>query len=333
MLIAGALVGLIAVLAVKDSDKRKMAGWIGLVVAVIGVIGMFVPGTPLGNTINLGGQNAVVQQPATVVVTTTPTAPGITPGLSGECNYQPTATYSAKDKYSTTSVPGTAYYKPSGLPATTTAYTNLNKGTTYTYWVSNSTYFVRPVTISADCGNNPFTADSWAYTAATITGYDLVNHQTTTSGAYNTSMGANDLANVQVTYQGVAKKSAGPFGGVMVIEYNSSISSVTATGDQILSSNPYHVTYSVSATSHTSKQFAYSSDLDDGTGSVRTINLQVQNGASAAGDGADWKVTFIPANYYVTNDGNIELDTEKFANSDTSRTNLGEQTATFYWGA
>jgi len=256
----------------------------------------------------------------------------IQPGVTTE-TYQPTASYSVKDKFSTTTVSGTAYYKEEGLPATTSALTNVRSGKRYTYWVDNDTYYVKPKVFTATPGANVVIAEAWQNGTATITGYDLVNRKSITNGEYNTSLGANDQANIEITYQGTAKKSAGPFGGVMVVEYNATISSVTATGPQILSNNPYHVTYTPSATTHTYKMWAYSSDLDDGSGAVRRINLQFKNGATPVGKGASWKVTFIPANYYVTNAGDIVLDTEKYANDDTTRTGLQAPSATFYWGA
>lgn len=251
----------------------------------------------------------------------------------GKCTYQPTATYATIDKFGTTTVSGTSYYKPNGEKATTTAITNLNKDTQYTYWVSNSSYYVKPLTKTAGCGGNPFQTDAWSNSSVSLSGYDTVAHASTTDGASNCSMGANDLCNIEVSYQGTAKASGGPFGGVMVIEYNSTLSSVTATGSEILASNPHHLTYTTSATTHTSKQWGYASSMDDGTGNVKKVNIQVKNGASAVGAGSVWYVKFIDANYYVTNDGNIVLDTEKYQNDDTTRAGFNTHTLTMYWGA
>jgi len=103
----------------------------------------------------------------------------------------------------------------------------------------------------------------------------------------------------------------------------------------LLTSNPYHVTYTVSATSHTSKQFAYKPSLDDGTGAVKTINCEVKNSATAVGAGSVYYVKFLPANYYVTQSGDIVLDTEKNADGDNTRTGslINLPSATGYFGA
>ncbi len=250
-------------------------------------------------------------------------------------NYQPTASYSTIDKYSTTSVSGTSYYKANNNKATTTAVTNVNLKDKIKYWVSNTTYWVKPEVVTINSQTSIIQADAWANSSATVTLYDPVNRQTTTSGAYNTSLGANDDASVEITYDGTAEGSAGAFGGVMIFERNSTISSVKCTGDQLLKSNPYHVTYTVTATTNTYDAFAYDSSLDDGSGAPRTINCEVKNGASAVGAGSAYYVKFIPANYYVTQAGDIVLDTEKNADGDTTRTGstINLPSATANWGA
>lgn len=248
--------------------------------------------------------------------------------------YQPTASYSAKDKFSTSTITGTAYYKVGDNPATTTAYTNVNAGDTVTYWMSNGTFYSAPVTKVAGTGVNAFNAVGYNNATATVTLYDLANRASVTSGAYNTSMGANKQASIEITYQGTAKKSSAPFGGVMVVEANSSIPTVTCTGDDLLSSNPFTVTYAPTSTTTSYRVFAFGTSLDDGTGSVKRINCQFQNGASQAGAGAPFYVKFIPANYYVTQDGRILLDVEKVADQDTTRTQIANTiSVTGYWGA
>ena len=142
------------------------------------------------------------------------------------------------------------------------------------------------------------------------------------NGANNISMGANDQANVEITYQGTSKKSASPFGGIMVIEKNSTITTVTCTGDDLIKgTSPYHITYTASATTHDYRLFPYAGTIDDGTGSVKRITCQFLNGGTAT-DGSTYWIKFIPANYYVSNDGNFELDVEKFLNDDTTRTQI-----------
>lgn len=253
----------------------------------------------------------------------------------GGATYQPTASYSARDKYSTTSITGTSYYKVNGDSATTTVKTNVNVGDGITYWVSNTSYWVKPLTKSAGAGVTPYEVLGWSNSTATVTLYDLVNRESVTDGAYNTSLGANDQGNIEITYQGTSEGSAGPFGGKMVVEMNSTISSVTCTGEDLVSSDPYHLTYTTSATTHTYKSWVYGPSLDDGSGAVRRIACQFKNGATAVGADSVFYVKFIPANYYVTDAGDIVLDTEKFADGDTTRTGstINLPTATGYWGA
>lgn len=253
----------------------------------------------------------------------------------GGATYQPTASYSARDKYSTTTITGTSYYKVNGDSATTTAKTNTNVGDSITYWVSNTSYWLKPVMKTAGAGVTSFEALGWSNSSASVSLYDSVGRASADSGDSNISMGANDQANVEITYQGTSEGSAGPFGGKMVIEMNSSISSVTCTGDSLTSSDLYHLTYSVTSTSNTYKSWAYGPSLDDGSGAVRRIDCQFKNGATAAGAGSAYYVKFIPANYYVTDSGDIVLDTEKFADQDTTRTGstISLPSVTGYWAA
>jgi hypothetical protein len=248
--------------------------------------------------------------------------------------YQPTATFNAKDKFSTTSVVGTSYYKRGTDATTTTAISNTNPGESISYWVDNATYWVSPAVKVAGPGVTSFEALAWSNGTATVTGYDLVNRQSVTGGEYNTSMAANKQANIEITVQGTSKKSSMPFGGVMVVEYNSTISSVTCNGEDLLSGNPFHLTYTVASTQNTYQVFGVGASLDDGSGAVKKITCQFNNGATAAGADSAYYVKFIPANYYVSQDGNVLLDTEKFADGTTVRTGSRNQPIlTAYWGA
>lgn len=268
-----------------------------------------------------------------IVTSMTPVPPVGDGGGNDGCQYSPTLSVSAKDKFASTMVSGTPYYKTNGLPATTTVVTSINKDETYKYWMSNtSTYYVEPVTKTAGCGVTTLVATGWANGSVSVSGYDLVNRQATTSGVYNTSMGANDQANEEFTYQGSSKQSGMPFGGVMVVEYNATIASATCTGVDISEANDFHVTYSSSATANTFRIWKVLPTIDDGTGSVRTIDCQFKNGAASVAGGT-YYVKFIPANYYLTNTGDIVLDVEQNANQATTRTGIGQVTFTGYWGA
>jgi len=319
----------------KNSGKRKTLFMFGIPLLGVGfliaVAGTSLPAqlqflnTPLwkglGQTTTIGG--------TTITYTTVGTPSGGISSTSG-CPYQPTGSYSTKDKFSSSIFGGTAYYKSNGQPAVTTATSNLNKGTEYIYWLANTTTYVKPESKIADCGVNVFVADAYKNGSATITTYDTVNNKAANSYQYNTSLGANAQASYEITYQPTAKTSVMPFGGLMVIEYNSTISDLTCTGADIRTGNPsgYHLTYTPQKLTHTYKVFEVASSFDDGSGAVKKISCQFKNGASAnvaSGTLAEtpWYVSFIPANYYVTNNGDIILDIEKAANADTTRAGFG----------
>ncbi|MEM4271152.1 MAG: hypothetical protein QXO70_03610 [Candidatus Pacearchaeota archaeon] len=323
ILVLGALLVLIGQVFVKKPSTRKNLTWIGIVAVVIPILAMTVLST------SLAFMNTPVGGSKLPSFTITPS--GATQAPTGEfyCPTTPSVTWSAIDKYGTTVVSGTAYYKQNGMKAITSS-PGINKGTEYTYWVYNNTWYVIPKVQVGDCGSNIFQADAIQNASATITGYDLINRQSIDSGAYNTSLGANVVANEEISYQGTAKAGFMPFGGVMVVEYNSTISSVTATGDSLIE-NPFHVTYTPHHTTHTYKVFGIAPSIDDGSGIVKRIQVQFKNGGSAVGAGSAYYITFIPANYYVTNAGDIVLDVEKFLNDDTSRTGLGSITKVYYW--
>lgn len=248
--------------------------------------------------------------------------------------YQPTATFSAKDSFSTSTISGTSYYKRGNAFASTTAISNVNPGESITYWVDNSsTYYVQPLTQQAGSGVTSFNTLGWKNGSITISAYDLVGRQALNgASAYNISMGANDQANVEITYQGTAKQSAMPFGGLMVIELNSTIPTVTCNGDDLVDASQFHLTYTVASISNHYKVFGIAPTIDTGNGEVRKITCQIVNGATAAGNGDSlWYVKFFPANYYVSQAGNFVLDTEKNADGSTTRTALGFPEATYYW--
>lgn len=245
----------------------------------------------------------------------------------------PVATYATIDKFSTTAVTGSSYYARDGEAATTTALTNVNPGVQYTYWVSNASYYVAPKVFTAgSLNNNIINKVAVANGSSTITLYDTTSRQTVTSGAYNTSVGANGVANIELSYQGNAKKSSMPFGGVLIVEKNQTFNvngGVICSGANIAAntgSDAFTVTYQATATDMNSVIYKVLPSIDDGVDvSVKKINCQFQNGATDAA-GA-YKFTLLPANYYVSNDGKILLDVEQAANGLTTRTGLGSITA------
>lgn len=249
---------------------------------------------------------------------------------SGVVTYQPIASYATQDKYSTTSVAGTSYYKTGGSlsgndvvggqPATTTAITNTNKGTQYVYWVDNSTYWVKPYLFTASGTDNVVNKESLQNGSGTLTLYDSKTGQAITLASHNASMAANGQAFIRITYEGTKKYSAVPFGGLFVVEYNNTMSDVSCTGDGVLGPNSqFQLTYTANNTVDVYKAYELEYGFDDGTGQLREINCQFNNGATDPGDGSPFFFRIIPANYYVANNGNIYLDTEKSADDSTTR--------------
>lgn len=252
-------------------------------------------------------------------------------GLGSYIGVNPTAAYSTKDKFASTSVGGTAYYKvgtvDTGTAATTTALTTVNPGSQYTYWVSNNTLFlfVKPKTFTATTLNNNVVNDG-AYlnstTIVTLTAYDL-NGRSTISAAggsmtYNVSAAANAVLNIEFTYQGISKVSNLPFGGIFVLELNSTVSTVTCSGDGVTASTPFHVTYSPIHTANKAVIFGLDETFDSGTGALRRVNCQIQNGGQLMS--GVYRASILPANYYLTNTGDIALDVEQYKNDVTTRT-------------
>lgn len=334
ILIGFLLLVLFQLFSMGNAKSRKTATWLGVGVLVIGFVaqmgwiaGLAFLNQPIGT-----GQALVINQGG-----------GGTGGGVVQ-TYQPTASYLTQDSFSaTTSVPGTGYYKSPG-GTTTTAITNTNAGTTYTYWVSNSTYYVEPKEFIGGGTQTIINDKAYSNGSMSTSGYDIVSDKAITSSAsagtgYNISMGANDNAKVKITVVGSAKTSNLPLGGVMVVEVNSSISTVSCSGDGILGLNSkYALTYTPSSINTKAIVYEVAKGFDvskDGgmTGVTNVIRCDFTNGGTAVGTGllAPWYVKFIPANYYVGNDGNFYLDVEKKANADTTRTGLGGSSTTFYW--
>jgi hypothetical protein len=351
ILIIIALAGLIMLVPVfakafkKNGAMKVIFAILGIAFVAYGIVGI---GAQMSwYTLPAGASNfflsASISSGSNIPINTNgniqcPTGTVLTNGVciapnSGGANYQPTATYSGKNKYSTETLTGTSYYKVGSLPSTTTAQTNVNVGDSVTYWISNTSRWVQPVTIPMHAGVNPIEVLGYTNSTASVTLYDETARVTVTSGVENVSLSANNNANVEITYKGTSEGSAGPFGGLMVVEQNSTITQVTCTGDALTGNADFHLTYTPTYTTHVYKSFAYGPTLDDGTGKTQRISCQYKAGATAPGAGSPFFVKFIPANWYVSKAGNILLDTEKWADGDNTRTGsvINAPIATGYW--
>lgn len=317
-------------------NKKGKTGSFTMLVWFIAIVAVLILGTVFYMAFR------TPTEPQTIVNTPSPqpSGTGTSGGSSNACNYQPSVTYTTKDQAGTTIVAGTSYYGAGTGPATTTALTNVVAGNPYTYWVDNGTganlgYFDAPAIFTPGCGAQTVNAVAYQFNNQTLSGYDLIGKTSAIGQATNVSMGAGKSANIQITYLGSALKTAMPFGGLMVVEYNSTIPTLTASGDGIVAnSGKFHITYSSTATSNTFQTFEVTPALDPGASVVnpKYINLAFQNGQTSA-NGGNVYVKFFPAAYYYGNDGQIRLDVEKTANQATTRTAPTLPTYNFGWGA
>jgi len=293
----------------KNKKGMNAGGTVLLVIGVMIAIALIV------------GVTIYVSKPAvTESVITQSTA-----GAISNPSVNPAVTFSTLSKYLSNSISGTTYYKVGGLTtgakASTTALANVNPASTYVYWVSNSSHvFVKPDVFVAGTLNNPIqNGEAYEGTTIALSSYDLDNRQTTTNSAYNTSLSAGGINNVEFTYQGTNQYGEVPFGGLFYIEMNTTINTVTCkdNGVSLSAQDPnLHLTYSPSSTNKL-VVFTLPSGWDDGQ-AVRHI-ISCQFSASGTDPAGVYKVGIVPSAYYYNAlDGQIYLDTEKFMNSGSS---------------
>jgi len=339
-------------------ESRKILNWFGAIFLVLGVF-MFVwqfgvlsniglplqPLSAVGSTVPQGvctiGEEMCVGSNAYTCVDGSWINAGQVAGKCGVSGtaqpYQPTATYSTINHWSSASISGTAYYKAGIAKATTTAISNVDPSTTYKYWVSNATHYVEPITFIGS-GTKTITNDK-AYQNGTITinAYDLINNQAISASSHNATL-SSGTAKLKFTVLGAGSTSALPFGGVLVVEANSSISQIICSGDglSLTPSTKYQVTYSPTYTNY--RYVIY--EVDPGydispnglQGVTKTFECDFVSSTDPAGPNITYKASFIPANYYYVNDlGDFVLDVEQKLNGLTTRTGYSEQSFTGYW--
>jgi len=254
-----------------------------------------------------------------------PATGGTTTGAGGTaldvgCSTTPAVSYAVVDKFLNTAVTVTPNIKENGF-APVSALSGPTPGSKLEYWGNASTYFVKPVKHTTICGANPqVQAMGYKNGTLTLTAFDSsYNALTSGGGANNITVAANDNQAFEVRYDGTKNEANMPFGGCLIVEVPTTITGVAIDG--LTAGCPYGVTYSVSAVTNTYKMFTIPDGYDaDGTGAIKTISGTLTSGTSNPVGTA--KFTFIPANYYLANDGNFVLDIEKTANSDSTRTML-----------
>lgn len=342
------LAGLISAQAIirkgkNAPKKRKMFTWIAIAVLIVGALpalGITNYGvSALGNQVSFGGSTLAIGGGEN---TNQNTGGGSSNG--GITTYAPTATYATTDKYAqTTAITGTAYYSLDGSRFGTSSYTNPGKQSSVSYWIDNSSaqagqYWVAPLTQTVVNSNPNFQNLGYKNGTGSVSLYDITANTPVAVASHNVTLAANGQANIRLTYTPTNKQSAIPFGGDFVVEYNSSISSVSCNGEGIEAQSPFHTTYTVTNTNDKFTIFHVlgvqdGTGFDDATGKIRTIDCQFLNGGSVPGTGNAYYFKFIPANYYLGQDGLIRLDTEKYADGLTTR--VGSQTnfisSTNYW--
>lgn len=300
----------------KKGEKNGM-----MIFAVIAVIAVLFYGGNQGWFKGTGGSSV-----ETVATSTGASVPA-------GCNQNPSATYSAVDYFTQSTVArGTDQIKQNGDAPVSTLSTP-TVGTQLTYWLSNSSLFCEPVTKTTPCGSFSIQAKCLGNYSATMSVYDEDNKATLGAGGAgtNVTIGANSAGHLTYSYTTTGKKSEMALGGCMIIEYPSSLSQVQVSGEGISSDAVCQYatsSYTVSSTSNTYIALAVPKMWDAGTTSVKkNIALTLISGASDPSGTV--KVAFMPAQYYVTNDGNFDLNTQKVKNADTTRTTTDLPSTTF----
>jgi hypothetical protein len=246
-------------------------------------------------------------------------------GVDAQCQVAPTYTYSAIDKFLATSVGGTSQIKQDGLaPVTSLAAPTV--GSELEFWKDNSTHYCDVAKAgAAKCGTN--TVQTVCYKNATTVTMELIDTKatpdvsltdSTTAGANNVTIGANDIGYLDFTFQGTSKESLLALGGCVAVEYPNTFTSMTLSG--ALSSAapcPYKWTYSAGSTSNVFQLFAVPAGFDaEQIATKKTASMILQSGSSNPSGYVS--VTLRSANYYVGNDGKFHLGIEKDANQDTT---------------
>lgn len=237
-----------------------------------------------------------------------------------QCFQNPSYTYSAFDVFSNTAIGGTDEIKVNGKnPVSSLA--SPAKCDELQYWKNNASVFCELSQVEkVECGAHQVQTKCYQNSTSTLVAYDQFTALTSGGGANNITIAANGLGNVDYVWQGEAKKAAMPFGGCMVVEYPSTMSSVTPSGEGLSTTGCEHaLTYTVSSTSNTYKVFAVPKGFDAaGLGDKKEFTVQYKAGSTDPAGTAI--VTFYPANYYVGDDGKFYLGVEKDKNSDTTKT-------------
>jgi len=333
LLILGLGLVVIGILQKKKAKTRQVLVWIGAVGIVIYVLSLVIVGLPLVGT--------VIYSSALGIPGTTLTVGGEGAGNGGTPyqGYQPTASYSTVNHFNATVITGTSYYKAGSQKATTTQILNTDPNVQYQYWVSATGQYVIPISFTGSGTKTVVNTNAYQNGSITINGYDLIADKAITSGIANASLGTG-TAKIKFTVLGSALTTGIPFGGVLVVEANNTISQINCFGDGIsaVSGSKYQLTWQPTTANLRYVYYELASGYDvspDGLiGITKTFECDFVAPASPGTTLAPYYVRIVPTNYYYVNpDGSFALDVEQKLNGLTTRTGLGQFTGTFYWAA
>lgn len=268
------------------------------------------------------------------------TAAGATVTPSGSvvasgCDVASAYSYSGIDAFSSTAAAGTNNIKlGSNKPVSTLAAPTA--GLELEFWLSNTTGAMCEVVKAGktQCGPNTIQGKCYMNSTPTITVVDTAGAGTslTNNGGTNATLAASTTENLRIDYQAIKNRPNLPFGGCLAVEYPKTVTSLTVEGAGIDSSKkcPYQWTsYAPSDLDNNVAMYEIPVGFDsDGKGSKKSVNLVLNQGSSIQASNTTI-LTFQPAFYYVSNDGNFEIGIEKDKNDDTTKT-YGT-VATFKW--
>jgi len=281
----------------------------------------FNQGIVLGLVLLLAvGVGMYFKQPASAVggVVQEPVASGDCDAV--QCFQNPAYTYGAVNEFTSGAVSGTNHIKVDGK-APVASLANPEKCSVMQYWLESTTDFCGIVDeTEVACGSNQIQSRCIANGSISLNAFDQFTALTAGGGANNITLGANGIKNVDFTWEGAAEQANMPMGGCLCVEYPNTISYAKPSGAGLSDTScRFKKTYTVASTGNTYQCYDVPEGFDaDGVGDKKSFALQMK--ASASDPSGTAKVTFFPANYYVTDDGDFALGVEKDLNDDTAAT-------------
>jgi hypothetical protein len=324
-LILGAVLSVLAVLAVKSKDKRKALGWIGAFLLIPGLIAVMSPGTIpfLDGTIDMGSQ---------VTQTVIPVTGGVVSGCAVE---DTTVTLSALNKYTATATSGTHAYRVNNGPKRTVSdagtFTASPGDSISILWENEATasnYFGKLDTVTVPCkGTATFSADLVQNGTFSLNAFNEEGNLMNSAGE-NETLGAGDTVSLSIEVSAENKKGF-PNGGVLVLEVNKSDYDeeelyIELSGSQLRKVGTPE-SYSISSTDNIAITFEVS-PLEGSSKRTGSIYLDVDD-TNNPGEANDPKVTFIPKDYFINEDNGGAFEGPSVNDEDNSQT-FGHSTVT-----